>query len=337
MNDDNIMDNNDDSRNDANDQDDGADLDTVHHGEIVTADEADRALAVNGANEELAAIYAAYDPEEAEALRQAIDETRQIIASSAVETGRALLRVKELTRHGEFEKLVSLEFKSVSKKTAQNLMSLATAVNTATALFGDDGERKLLSHPQTVIYEVGQKSVPVDAQSDIIGGIVHDEYETDEDILEAVREAKAKAKAERKSKSGGSDGNGEGDGGSDEGPTETAAERRKRIADAKRTHSAFLLAASFINPAEDENGIEVPSADDVLSHYEEIGSGPKRKMTPEDHQLVSEMLFRVAQAHKKGGAAAVEKLKPVIPDELPAKGKAKAASKGKAKTDGGDD
>lgn len=309
-------------------EDTGTDTETIHHGEIVSAEEADRALAVNGGD--TASLYAAYEPEDAEALKQAVRETKEVIMGGAVETGRALMRVKALVKHGKFEDLVALEFPTFKKRTAQNFMSMAAAADVAIDLFDVDGERKLLTYPQTVLYQVGDRDVPVDDRADIIDGMVHDRYESDGEILDAVRDAKERAKAEKRSAKGSTndDGGKSAKAKADE-PKETAAERKKRHADAMRRDSAYQLALCVVLDDDTDNEGDRTDIAQILSHYSDIGSGPKKKMTDEDHAMVSKTLFNVADAYMKSGMEAVEALKPVIPPEPTAKGKKAAV--------GGDD
>lgn len=273
-------------------------------GEIVSPEEADRALAVNSDN--AAALYDAYEPEEAAELRSAVRYAKEVMAHSAVESGRALAQVKALVKHGNWNKWVSLEF-GMSMRTAQNFLSIARMADTAKTLFGPDGESKVMSLPQTVGYQVGDKYVHDEDREDIVGRIVHDEFENDDEILEAVQAAKEKAKAERKSRSG--SGSGEGDGedeGEDAGPKLTPAEAKAKREEAQRKLSAFNLAVAFL-AGPDEGGEDHISADDVLSRYGECVRSPKHPANGEDHAMVSRMLLSVAQAYKKGGIEADRK------------------------------
>jgi hypothetical protein len=295
------------------------------NGEIVSADDAHRALSTNGGA--VSGLYAGYEPHEAEELRQAIRETRDIILGSAVETGRALARVKALVKHGKFEDFVAVEFPMISKRTAQNLMNLAEAVEAALALYDTSGEQKLLTYPQTILYEVGSK-MSDEARADIVEGMINDKFESEDEILEAVREAKEKAKAERKSSKGGSEGGDEGD---DDGaakltPTEMKAQRE----DSQRRSSAWNLAVAIV-AGTDDGGEDRISVDDVLSRYGECVRSPKHPANTEDHAMVSRTFLAVAQAYKKGGIDSANKLKPHVTDEpVKAAPKAPAAKVAKA-------
>jgi hypothetical protein len=304
------------------------DTETVHHGEIVSADEddrANRAIAINGGDsDEVESLYADYEPEEAEELRQAVTEAKAVINTSAAEMGRALMRVKALVRHGNWEKWVALEF-NMSKRSAQNLISLATVANTALENFGHTGESKVLALPQTVNYQIGDRHVPPDDQAYIVDRVVHGEFASEDEILDAVRDAKERAKAERRSTKGSTDDDGStrAKAKADE-PKETAAERKKKLADAMRRDSAYQLALCVVLDGDTDNEGERTDIAQILSHYSDIGSGPKKKMTDEDHAMVSKTLFNVADAYMKSGMEAVEALKPVIPAE-PVTKKSKAA------------
>lgn len=311
----------DDGRDDAGDGVDDGEVVGLN-GEIVSADDAHRALAANGGD--TSGLYAAYSPHEAEELRQAIRETRDIILGSAVETGRALSRVKALVKHGKFEDLVAVEFPMISKRTAQNLMNLAEAVEAALALYDTSGERKLLTYPQTILYEVGSK-MPDEARAEIVDGMINDKFESEDDILEAVREAKAQAKAERKSSKGGSEDDDEGA----DATKLTAAELKAQREDSQRRSSAWNLAVAII-AGTDDGGEDRISVDDVLSRYGECVRSPKHAANEQDHAMVSRMFLAVAQAYKKGGIETANKLKPHVPDEPVKTPAAKVAKEPKA-------
>lgn len=278
----------------------------VLHGEIVSNDEAERALAIHGVSEEVEALYAEYEPEEASEIRQAVMEAKEVILGNAVETGRALSRVKSLVKHGKWEQWVKLEF-GMSKRTAQNFIALANVGDTTLELFGREEERKILSLPQTINYQLGDTYVPDDSRADIIEHIVNDEYSSEEEILDAIKEAKEAAKAERQShKKGGESADGEGGGGdgSSEKPL-TTQEQIRLNKEANRKFAMWNAATSIASGNPDIRGI-------AAAMNSEMGTGPYHRMKPEEHQAFSEMLLKVLTAYLKDPES-VEKLRPVVP------------------------
>lgn len=307
----------------------------VHDGEIVSAEEAEHALTTNGnGSGAVENFYASLGSEVATEVRGAAEDARSKMfdmRDNAVEAGRILNRVRNLLGHGQFGKWLKLEF-GQTDRTARNLMSLANSADTAFQIAGHDAESKILALPPTVAYDLGANNLPDPDRNEIIEAIDRGDLKDPKEVRKVINERKAAANEKRgaekaASGKGGKDGSGEGDG---EGDGETFAERKKKHSEALRRSSAFSLAVSLV--AGDEEGDEGKTdAADVVSLYGEIGSGPKGKMTAEDHAATSEMIYKVAQAYAKGGMDAVNKLKPVVPDAPVAKGK-----KAK-KTDEGDD
>ena len=299
----------------------------VHHGEIVPADVADRALMINGGDDSRDAFYATLDADVAAELRVAAEgaKTKMMGATiSALEAGRILNNAQEILKHGSFGKWLSLEF-GKTDRTARNLMSLATVADTALNLFGPEAENKILRLPVTVAYAVGADNVPDQAKTEIIERIVSDELDDNHDIMEAVKEAKAVERQRReaeeeasgKRKKAGDEGEGE----------ETFAEKKAKYEEANRRYSAFLLAVGLV-VSEEDGGTD--AASDVTSRYSEILKGLKADKKAACHVMISETILNVAKAYEKG-MDAVNKLKPAVPDAPVAK-----AKKAK-KTDEGDD
>lgn len=320
----------DDIGDDVDQTDDIGDDETVHHGEIVTAEDAENALTANGGAD---AFYAGLGSDVVSELRDAAASAKlkmhdaRDIASEAVrvaaEAGRILNRVRGLLDHGKWNKWLKVEF-GQTDRTARNFMSLAIAADTARELSGPEGEEKILALPQKLSYSIGTDNLPKEERTAIVSRIVSGELDKPKEIKDVVTDVKAEVaarKAEAEAGKGKKASGGEG-GEEGEGDGETFAEKKKKYAAALRKLSAFNLAVSMVAAGDEtEEDNEAPTASDIVAAFAEIGSGSKGKMTAEDHVMFSEMLAKVAAGWDKGGRDAVDKMKPVIPPEPVAKAK----------------
>jgi hypothetical protein len=139
-------------------------------------------------NKVLAFDYTAVTEDTAEVLQSTALRIRDRMRESIVDTGRDLLRVKDMLEHGAFTSWLKAEF-GMTDRTARNYMAAAELA---------DAKSEIVSVlPATALYRLSAPSTPEATRADIITRLEKGETKSAEDIAEQAayaREAEAQAR-----------------------------------------------------------------------------------------------------------------------------------------------
>jgi hypothetical protein len=136
--------------------------------------------------------YVGLELDQADALRSAAKRIRDRMRNSIVETGRDLLRVKDMLEHGAFTSWLKAEF-GMTDRMARNYMAAAELADTKSEIVS--------VLPATALYRLSAPSTPEATRADIVKRLEKGETMSAKDIAGLVADAReAEAKARRLAK-----------------------------------------------------------------------------------------------------------------------------------------
>jgi hypothetical protein len=136
--------------------------------------------------------YEGLDHLAARAAQDAANRIRQRMQASIIETGRDLLKIKEVLDHGQFGRWLKAEF-NLTDRTARNFMNAAELA---------DAKSEIVSVlPAATLYRLASPSTPDIARDNIIGRLEKGETVTAKDVTDEIgRRRDEQAEADRLTK-----------------------------------------------------------------------------------------------------------------------------------------